>query len=245
VGTFLYNLGRRLGPQVRKARWIWASVTGTQADAVKLENEVGRDLAYEMRAQLPSGRDASAEETLRRIGCRLAGCVANRHRTFSFEAVGGGPPNAYALPGGFIFVTQSLLELCRWDEDEVAFVLAHEMAHVIRGHAMKRIVSNSAISAASRITPMRGPLAAWLRSTGIKLLENAYSQDLESQADRLGVRLAAAARFDPRAAITLLSRLARITKPPQALDLGTYFSSHPPYDTRIRDINNVLGKHQA
>jgi len=240
VSKLFYNLGRKLGPKARKVKWIWQSMTGTEADAIKVENDVGRDLAHEIRLQLKPDPEPNIDQLLKEIAPRLSECVANRYRTFSFETVKGGEPNAFALPGGFIFITRSLVELCGGEPDEVAFILAHEMAHVIRGHAMNRIISNTAISTAARVTPVRGVLSGWLRKVGVQFLESAYSQDLESEADNLGVRLAATAKYDPQAATRLLARLAKLAHAPQKFYLGNYFSSHPPYKTRIQNINRLL-----
>ncbi|MHC4564885.1 MAG: M48 family metallopeptidase [Planctomycetota bacterium] len=254
MSRLFYNLGRKVGPKVRKAKWVWQSMTGTEADAIKVEHEVGRDLAHEIRSQLGSVRDAQIEQMLNKIGRKVAACVANKLRVFSFETVAGPEPNAFALPGGFIFVTKSLVELCRRDENEVAFILGHEMAHVIRGHAMNRIVSDSAIAAASRVAPVRGALSGWLRKVGVQFFESTYSQELESEADQLGVRLMAAAGYDPGASVWLFRRLAELKRvegaPPSirgqdardTIDLGSYFSSHPPFEVRIENINLQLRK---
>ena len=244
MSGLFYNLGRKVGPKVRKARWMWQSVTGSEADAVKVEYEVGLDLAREIRQQLGRGQEPQIDQVLNEIGNHLAACVANKSRRFSFETVKGPEPNAFALPGGFIFVTQSLVELCRYDKDEIACILGHEMAHVIRGHSMNRIVSNSAIAVASRATPIRGILSGWLRKVGVKFLESAYSKDLESEADRLGVCLTAAAGYEPGACIQLFSRLAKLKSPPDQFDLGSYFSSHPPFNVRIENIKHQLRKYQ-
>ena len=242
MSGLFYNMGRKVGPKVRKAKWIWQSMTGTEADVIKVENDVGRDLAGEIRRQLRCEPQPQIEQMLSKIGPRLAACVANRFRTFSFEAVRGGEPNAFALPGGFIFVTGSLAELCRYNRDEIAFILAHEMGHVIRGHAMDRIISNTAISAASRITPARGLLSAWFQKVGVQFLESAYSQDLESEADKLAVRLAAAAGYDPQGSVRLLSRLAELKQNSEELDLGIYFSTHPAFSVRIRNVKRLICK---
>jgi predicted Zn-dependent protease len=201
VSGLFYNLGRKVGPKVRKAKWFWQSIAGTEADAIKVEHEVGQDLAREIRRQLELDQEPQAEQILSEVGRRLAARVANKYRTFRFETVKGTEPNAFALPGGFIFVTRSLMELCRWNHDEIAFILGHEMGHVIKGHAMARIISNSAITTASRAAPVRGVLAGWLRRVGVQFLESAYSQDLESEADKLGVRLVAAAGYDTKACV--------------------------------------------
>ena len=242
MSGLFYNLGRKVGPKVRKAKWVWQSITGSEADAIKVEHEVGQDLAREIRRQLELDQEPQAEQMLNEVGRRLAARVANKSRTFSFEIVKGTEPNAFALPGGFIFVTRSLMELCRWNRDEVAFILGHEMGHVIKGHAMSRIISNSAIATASRAAPVRGVLAGWLRRVGVQFLESAYSQDLESEADKLGVRLVAAAGYDSQACVQLLSRLSKLSTSVGEFDLGSYFSSHPPFKTRIENINHLLSK---
>ncbi|HUT45966.1 MAG TPA: M48 family metallopeptidase [Sedimentisphaerales bacterium] len=244
MSGLFYNLGRKVGPKVRKARWMWQSLTGSEADAIKVEYEVGHDLAREIRQQLGHSQEPQTDQMLDEIGNRLADCVANKSRRFSFETVKGTEPNAFALPGGFIFVTQSLVELCRYDQNEIACILGHEMGHVIRGHAMNRIVSNSAIAAASRAAPLRGVLSGWLRKVGVQFLESAYSKDLESEADRLGVRLVAAAGYEPGACVQLFSRLAKLNSPPSQFDLGSYFSSHPPFKVRIENIKHQLRKYQ-
>jgi predicted Zn-dependent protease len=244
LSGLFYNLGRKVGPKVRKARWLWQSITGSESDAIKVEYEVGMDLVREIREQLGREQEPKIDQVLNEIGNRLAACVANKFRKFNFETIKGPEPNAFALPGGFVFVTKSLVELCRYDHDEIACILGHEMAHIIRGHAMNRIVSNSAIAVASRAAPIRGALSGWLRKVGIQFLESAYSKDLESEADRLGVRLVAAAGYEPGAYVKLFSRLAELNSPPNQFDLGSYFSSHPSFKVRIDNINHQLRKLQ-
>ena len=241
MSGLFYNLGRMVGPHVRRAKWVWQSMTGTEADSIKVENDVGRDLAREVRRQLKPNLQPQAEEMLNKIGPRLAACVTNKFRTFSFETVECPEPNAFALPGGFIFVARSLVELCGWHEDQLAFILGHEMAHVIRGHAMHRLISNSAISVAARAAPVRGVLSGWLQRVGVQFLESAYSHDMELEADRFGVHLASSAKYNPRGSVQLLARLAEISRPPDRLNLGSYFSSHPAYEVRINNINRMLG----
>lgn len=235
-----YNLGKKVGPKVRKAKWMWESVTGTEADAVRLEHGVGLDLAHEARLQLQMDSGPRTRETLEEIGYQLATCVANQLRSFHFEAFLGGEPNAFALPGGFVFVSRPILDLCQWNNDQIAFILGHEMAHIIKGHTFERIVTHSAISTVSRATAVRGVLGGWLRTVGVRFLETAYSRDQELEADRLGVRLAAAAGYRPEGATELLAHLAQLKAAPEPLDLGEYFSTHPNADIRIKSIRHLL-----
>jgi predicted Zn-dependent protease len=184
--------------------------------------------------------DGRVRNTLEEIGYRLTSRVANELRSFHFECFLAPEPNAFALPGGFIFASRSILELCRWNSDEIAFLLGHEMAHVIRGHTIERIVTNSAISTVSRATPMRGVLGGWLQTVGVRFLETAYSRDQELEADRLGVRLATAAGYGAEGATQLLSRLAKLKEPSDPLKLGEYFSTHPSSEVRIKSIRHFL-----
>lgn len=240
AGSLFYNLGRKIGPKVRKARWMWESFTGTEADAIRMEHGVGLDLAHEARRVLAMDPDPQTARVLEESGHRLSACVASRLRSFRFDAFQGGQPNAFALPGGFIFVSRPILELCQWDNDQIAFILAHEMAHVIRRHAIERIVTNSAISVAARAAPVSGALGAWLHSVGLRFLETAYSRDQELEADKLGVRLAMAAGYRPEASVELFSRLAELNKAIDPAVLGEYFSTHPNSEVRIKSIRHFL-----
>jgi predicted Zn-dependent protease len=242
--SLFYQLGKKLGPKLRKARWMWESFTGTEADAIRMEQAVGCDLATEVMAQLTLDADARARQTLAGISNRLSACVANKLRSFQCHGYQSDEPNAFALPGGVIFVSRSILELCRWDPDEVAFVMGHEMGHVIRGHAIERIVTGSAISAVSRAAPVPGVLAGWLRTVGVKYLETAYSREQELEADRLGLRLMLAAGFEAQGSVRLLSRLAELKKSAEPLSLGEYFSSHPTSEIRIASIRRYLQQHK-
>ena len=237
MSRLFFNLGRMLGPHVRKAKWLWLSVAGSEAEAVRLEQDVGRDLAQEVRRRLKLDPDLQIARLLNEVGSRLAGCVANKLRAFDFETFESGEPNAFALPGGYIFVSRSLVELCQWNQDEVAFIIGHEMSHVIRGHAMDRIITNSAIALGTKFTSVRGPLTGWLNKVGVRFLESTYSQELEMEADRLGVHLVVAAGYNPKAPAVLLSRLAKLSPPGVEFNFGHYFSSHPSFNLRIQNIS--------
>ena len=114
------------------------------------------------------------------------------------------------------------------------------MAHVIRGHAMKRIISSTTIVATSQATPTRNLLTAWLCKVGIQFFEKAYSRERELEADMLGARLAVAAGYDPSAPKKLFSRLAEMSQTTREIDLGSYFSSHPPFAVRIQNLKRQL-----
>jgi predicted Zn-dependent protease len=239
MSKLFYRLGKIAGPSVRKAKWFWQTATNSQAEAIKAEYEVGRDMAADVRRSLGTDPDRRTGEILDEVGCRLAGYVADKLHSFSFESVNSPVPEAFCLPGGFIFVSRAIVELCQANKDEIAFILAHEMTHVIRGHVMERMISNSAIAAASRASPIRDVLSACLREAGAKFLQSAYSQDQELEADKLAVHLVAAAGYDPRGSIRFFQRLAKSI---DQSNLGDYFSSHPSCKARIENITTFLEK---
>jgi len=187
VAGFFHKLGKLAGPRVRKGKWLWQSLTGSQDDVLKAEHNVGRDMAAEVRRQLPPDDDPETAALIGEIG-----------------------------------------------------VLGHEMAHVIRGHALDRMLSSSATVLAARAVPAGG-VGAWVKQVGLRYLEGAYSRDRELGADELGVRLADAAGYDRRGAARLLERLGELHArgAEGALRLGRYFASHPPTDDRIRQVHDA------
>ena len=144
-----YVFGRLAGKQYRKAKWYWQSATGSEEDAIRAEQGVGRDMAAVVREQAGGAGDPRAQALLDDVGAPLADRVRNRAHRFEVTALPGGAPTAFALPGGFIFVAPALMELAAGDRDELAFVVAHEMAHVIRRHAIDRLLGQKARSAVS------------------------------------------------------------------------------------------------
>ncbi|GIW82787.1 MAG: hypothetical protein KatS3mg105_4594 [Gemmatales bacterium] len=237
MGSFFYNLGKMIGPHVRKAKWVVRSLTGTEADAVRAEAEVGRDLARAFTQQMELDRSETSE-WLKSLGALLAGSAPSEH-SFSFELVKTAEVNAFALPGGYIFVTAPLLQLCQGKADEVAFVLAHEMAHVTLRHAIDRLMAESVIRAATSLPMARGIIKPSIVSLAGTLLQQGYSQDQELEADRFGIQLIRQAGFQPAASCWFFQRLQQQLGGNASL-LG-YFSSHPPLQLRIRQAEKLAG----
>lgn len=224
-------MGRVAVPTIRKSKWIWDGLTGTEEEALRAEASFGSALAVELRAATKRADDPHMTSLLNDLCGRLAGCVRDKRRAFRCEAIHDDSPNAMALPGGFIFVSHSLVDLCERRPEELAFVIGHEMAHVIREHAWNRMLNQAISRAVSVIAARAGPLGEWLRQKGIGLLQSAHSQDNEQEADELGLHLMAAAGFAPGGAVALLQRIERLG--PKCAEFGQYFASHPPAGERI------------
>jgi len=241
MGDLFSNLGRLAGRTLRKGKWIYQSLAGDDAEAIQAEYEAGLDIARETRRQLKVDPDPRSQQVLNELGGRLTERVSSRRRKFAFCAVLSPEINAFALPGGFIFITRALMESCGADRDALAFILAHEMAHVVRGHPIERLIMGTLISAAAHARPAAGWLGAVIKSAGTRFIQSAYSRDQELDADLLGVRLLRSAGFDAEAAVRMLTRLKE-DRPAEAATLDKYFSTHPPLDKRIRNIRALLDK---
>jgi len=247
VSGLFYNLGRQFGraavPVIRKTKWIYDGLAGDEKQALHAERALGITLAAEFRAVTQPANDPAVGAFVNELCQRLSTCVREKRRAFRCEVVRGDSPNAVALPGGFVFVSHSLVSLCEQRPDELAFVIGHEMAHVIRRHAWDRMVNQAMFRVASVVTARAGVLGGWLRKGGLELLRNAHARNCELEADELGLRLAVAAGFSPDGAIALLQRIERLGPDPEIL--GQYFASHPPASERIARLNSMTGPPSA
>ena len=242
AGSVFYKLGRIAGVQVRKAKWMWESVAGNEAEGIQAEHAVGRDMAAVVLEETPRDSDRATQALLDEIGGKLAAVVRNRLHRFQMTAIETDRPTAFALPGGFIFIARSLVQLCNRNKDDIAFVLAHEMAHVIRRHAIERLLQQKVVNAVALASPARGALASWIRKVGFQGLERAYSQDEEFEADELGVLLMRAAGFDPAGAIRMLQCLGELDRSPDPLGLNRYLSTHPPIEERVNRLRRLAAR---
>jgi Zn-dependent protease with chaperone function len=240
VDDIFFQLGRKTGAALRKSRWIWTSLTGSEAEELEAEYQAGCDLARAFDRGALFDEDTGSCEFLAEITRRLTGRLTNKQRCWRVALTRANEPGAFALPGGFLYLTRPMLEFCRFEADEVACVVGHEMGHVVRGHAMERIRGQLLTSAAARVARIPGGLLSrWALSAGVELFHSTYSRDRELEADEFGARLAAAAGYDPRGAIRVLERLQR-GEADEGLPLAEYFSSHPPLEVRIQALRGLI-----
>jgi predicted Zn-dependent protease len=200
-----------------------------------------RDVLTQARAQGALNRDPQTLARVRSIAQRLIAQTP----VFRGDAVGWpweinvietSEVNAWVMPGGKIAVYTGLLDRLQLTDDQIAAVLGHEIAHALREHARERAsyavgqgLALSVLGAATGIDQGALDLAQLALDVTLKL---PHSREQETEADRIGVELAARAGFDPRAAITLWQKMAQVggSGPPQ------FLSTHPSRDARIRDL---------
>lgn len=153
-----------------------------------------------------------------------------------------GEVNAWCMPGGKIAVYSGLIEKLKITDDELAAVMGHEIAHALREHSRERASEQAIAGIGISIVAA----VAGVGQIGQKGMEYAYqgllglpnSRSHETEADRIGVELAARAGYDPRAAITLWQKMGQTggNEPPK------FMSTHPPRADRVKDLTNYSEK---
>jgi predicted Zn-dependent protease len=185
--------------------------------------------------------------------------IANKIIPFSYEwnprardwkwevnLLGSTQINAFCMPGGKIAFYSGILTKLELTDDEVAMVMGHEIAHALREHARERMGKSMATNGLSRLggALITGYFGIDARVTdavaqqGAQLLSLKFSREDESEADLVGMELAARAGYNPRAGVSLWQKMSAANKgaPPQ------WLSTHPSGNTRIKDIEANLPK---
>jgi predicted Zn-dependent protease len=240
LDDFFYQLGRSTGRGLRRGRWLLNSLAGPSSDAIAAEYKAGCDLARSHDAGVTFDEESTSAALVAQITKRLGARLRNKERRWRVMTIRDSEPGAFALPGGFLYLTSGLLELCSADEAEIAWVVGHEMGHVVHGHAAARLAGELIGSAAARAAlGPTGALGQWLLTTGVRVLARAYSRDQELEADEFGVKLANAAGFDAEAALRVCTRLERIEARSEQ-PLAEYFATHPPLAMRAERLSAWL-----
>ena len=178
------------------------------------DERVGREASKSVEAQLGVLDDPELNAYVEGIGKKLLRAVVPRSFAYRFRVVDQTEPNAFALPGGYVFVSRGLLGLAN-SEDELACVLGHEISHVAKRHA------------AAQQAAARGQMPLlWPGLLSGRMA--AYSRDLERTADRDGQILCAAAGYDPHAMANFLESLQRSERLQRGYTRNaSFFDTHP------------------
>jgi Zn-dependent protease with chaperone function len=236
MSSLFERLGYSVARTVANAKCFYDAFAGGEEESLRAEILLGRGLAEAMHGRVRFCEDSATSEAVNEIGRALVRHLKDRRRRFVCQMIADGPPNAFALPGGRVFVSRALLDFCLRDRDEIAFVLGHEMAHIVRRHTLERVLADSVFSALVRRFSVGRAAGAWLGRAGLEALTRAHSRENEFEADGFAQRLAAAAGFAPDGGERLLRRLARMQSSNALGRLSDYFSSHPPVAERVERL---------
>jgi len=231
----------------------WVTLAMRLVPEEQLESQAFKDyaqitLSAQMRGALVSSLDERVL-TLRRLTQRLikeaphwsASAAAWR---WEVNLVRDAQINAFCMPGGKVVVYTGLMQTLALNRDELAVVMGHEMAHALREHSRQRLAKSLAAQGVSRSVGVlaSGVLGVDPRLTDRLAIEGAnlwalkFSREEETEADLVGLDLAARAGFDPRAGLTLWRKMAQTS----SREAAQWLSTHPSHENRIREIERHL-----
>jgi hypothetical protein len=207
--------------------------------------EIGRQVSRDAERQLPLLRDSRVDNYLNELGRRLAAKAPGAQYPYQFKAVNQKEINAFALPGGFIYINRGVIEAAH-NEAQLAGVMAHETSHVALRHG-----TNQATKAYVAQVPLAvlggalgsGSVGSVLAQIGAGFAMNSvllkYSRDAERQADVLGTQILYDAGYDPRAMAQFFETIIAENKGGR---MPEFFSSHPNPEHRMERVNEEVEK---
>lgn len=208
------------------------------------EVAIGENVVSELTKKYPVSNESELQDRVKRIGARLAEVSDRKDIEYKFSVLEDKELNAMTLPGGFIFANKGLMNVL--DDDELAYVLGHEVAHTAAKHLVKKIQSNMAYqlllsvafaAAGNKQTSTVENVARGV-NTVYNLIALSYSRKDEYEADRLAVKYAFKAGFNPSAALSTLEKLKQEEGP--NWKLLRYFQTHPYVDERIEALKEII-----
>jgi len=202
------------------------------------EIRIGREAAAQLEAEVGVVRDPARTAEITALGARLAAASGRPDLPWTFKILNTNQINAISLPGGFIYVTRGMLSFVR-SQDELAFVLGHEVGHVDRRHHVaiieREFFFGLVLSLLFGGTPSSSQIAGLVHT----LLRRGFSREAEFEADETGVMLTHRSGFDPRAGLTFMERL-RVAEGRDPSLVEVLFSTHPALADRMVRVREQL-----
>jgi len=221
--------------------------TATACATISTQQEVqmGQQYAAQINQQLPIMDDAEISRYINVLGDSIAGLSDDRNLDWHFFVVDSREVNAFALPGGFIYVNRGLIE--RADRlDQLAGVLGHEIGHVTNRHSVKLMekeqVGNMGIALGCVLMQVceNQAVGTVVNVAGTAVFAK-FSRDAEAEADESGVRYVTRAGIDPRGIPDMFAKLIE-ERGTQPSSVAAWFSTHPLEEDRITDTKAMIGR---
>jgi predicted Zn-dependent protease len=208
------------------------------------EISLGQEADEQIRSQYGIYDDPALNEYVRRIGMTMAPETHRPHLTYHFAVLDTPVVNAFALPGGYIYVTRGVLAAMN-SEAELAVVLGHELGHVNARHSAKRLSNLILVQAGLAVGGALSETFAKISGTasiGVQLLFLKYSRDDERQADQLGIEYARQASYNPQKMIDFFTSLQKLGDLSGGHSLPGFLSTHPLTKERITNTQAMITK---
>ncbi len=211
------------------------------------ERKLGAEAAEEVERTVGLLSDPKLVGYVRQVAGRMTQVAKRTDVTWRFNVTDDVEPNAFALPGGYVYVTRGLVTLLN-SEDELAGVLGHEMAHVLERHAARRagaatpfaLLFGIPAGILGAVSPALGGIVGGTGELASGMVLASYSRDQERDADQRGIALAAGAGWDPAGLASFLHTLER----EEALaghdpNRPGFFATHPATPERVGNVRTA------
>ncbi len=204
------------------------------------EQKLGKKLSEDIEKKYEVVEDLNQNSLITEIGNKLAKASELKAMNYHFKILNIDGPNAFSIPGGYIYVTYDLFDYIQSD-DELAGILAHEIAHVIHNHALKQTRDNTKFTLLTILAVLltREPDVGVLGKLTTITLLNQYSREYEEEADLTAINLLIKTEYNPVGFLTFLERLYTREMFKPEINLGI-FQTHPETENRINYVKDKL-----
>jgi len=206
------------------------------------EVSLGSDMDKQVQNKLTIDNNQAMQGRLERIGNKVAAASDRQDLAYHFKIVKDNDLNAFALPGGFVYVNSGLME--KANDDELAGVVAHEIGHIAARHSVKKLQATLGyqivIGLALGISGQQNMSQAM--DIVFNLVSLGYGRKDELLADKLAVRYSRRAGFNPNGILTFFEKLEKDAQSKGTTNPPVFLSSHPPVNERIENIKKEISK---
>ncbi len=205
------------------------------------EIEIGRTLAGNLLGAAPLAKDMALQRYVNKVGRWVASQGERPELKWYFGVLDTPDVNAFAMPGGYVFITKGLYDLLS-TEAELGGVLGHEVAHVMLQHHLKVYKQSQAVGLIGNVlsqTQSKSALAQAAIGKGAEALTRGLDKGAEFEADQVGVVLATRAGYEPYGLPSVLRKIAQ--RNPREASLTLLFKTHPLPQERLEKLGDMMG----
>ena len=206
------------------------------------EIALGREITGSLLGAAPLVKDAALQQYVNKVGRWVASQSERENLPWKFGVIDSADLNAFAMPGGYVLITKGLYAKLQ-NEAQLASVLGHEIAHVVKKHQLKVLQKQQLLNmGASKISDLFGKkdkLAKKVVGTGAEISARGLDKDAEFEADRMGMVLAARAGYDAFSLAEVLQTMSQTNKSDGSVAL--LFKTHPAPDERLAKLGDAAG----
>ncbi len=218
------------------------------AMTIQQERELGERVFQEIKKRWPLIQESSINDYVNKVGQEIIRSIDPQPFTYQFYVLNSPEINAFAIPGGKVFINSGLLLLLE-KEEELAAVLAHEVGHGVARHIARRgekvqKINLATLGAILAGILLGGPAAGAIATTSVAASETAmlkYSREDEDEADYLALKFMNQAGYNPEGMLSVLKKLRR-RQGPSASEIPAYMQTHPALEARLADLEVQMAR---